>query len=207
MNVAAVLKGGAGQRSDAAAGQAASIGLWVFMGVATVLFSLFLTAYAMRMDASDWSAIAMPWQLWLSTALLAAGSAALQQASAAAQGAHWAQARSLLLAGGACALAFLGVQLWAWQVLHALRVVPAGNPAASFFYLLTALHGLHVAGGLAAWVVTARGLLRDADADRSAWRMALCARYWHFLLAVWVVLFATLGWLTPEVVRFICGTG
>ena len=187
-------------------GTAAGIGLWVFMGVATALFSLFITAYVMRMDGTDWSVIAMPWQLWLSTALLMAGSVALQQASKAAQGTQWARARTLLLAGGVCALAFLGVQLWAWQVLYALRVMPAGNPAASFFYLLTALHGLHVLGGLVAWCVTARGVWRDADPGRHAWRIGLCARYWHFLLAVWVLLFATLGGLTPDVVRFICGT-
>lgn len=209
MNSVAILSGNAGERHDAAA--AVSIGLWVFMGVATALFSLFTAAYVMRMDASDWSAIAMPWQLWLSTALLVAGSVALQQASGAAstavKSANWAPARALLLAGGACALAFLGVQLWAWQALLAIHVVPAGNPAASFFYVLTALHGLHVAGGLAAWGLTARDLWRgDAEAARSGWRIALCARYWHFLLALWLLLFATLGGLTPEVVRWICGT-
>jgi cytochrome c oxidase subunit 3 len=25
--------------------------------------------------------------------------------------------------------------------------------------------------------------------DRAAWRIALCARYWHFLLLVWIALF------------------
>lgn len=181
---------------------AVSVGLWVFMGVVTALFSLFIAAYVMRMNASDWSAIAMPWQLWLSTALLGMGSVCLQRACRAAP----AGARALLLAGGACALAFLGVQLWAWQALLAIHVGPAGNPAASFFYVLTALHGLHVAGGLVAWAVTARGAWRGADAARSARRIALCARYWHFLLALWLLLFAALGGLTPEVARFICGT-
>ena len=182
------------------------IGLWAFMGVATALFSLFTLAYAMRMDSGDWSPIAMPWQLWLSTGLLVAGSACLQRAASAARGDHPAAARTLLGAGGACALAFLGVQLWAWQVLQAAQVMPAGNPAASFFYLLTAMHGLHVIGGLAGWAVTARGAGRAAG-PAFAWRVALCARYWHFLLAVWMLLFATLVWLTPEAVRWICGTG
>lgn len=182
------------------------IGLWVFMGVATALFSLFTLAYAMRMDGGDWSPIAMPRQLWLSTALLVTGSALLQRAGAAARGGRWAAARTQLRAGGACALAFLGVQLWVWQMLQAAQVMPAGNPAASFFYLLTAMHGLHVIGGLVGWGLTVRGASRAAG-PAFAWRIVLCARYWHFLLAVWVVLFATLGWLTPEAVRWICGTG
>ncbi|KAB2888178.1 MAG: bb3-type cytochrome oxidase subunit III, partial [Burkholderiaceae bacterium] len=98
------------------------------------------------------------------------------------------------------AWAFLGVQLWAWQALYTAQVMPAGNPAASFFYLLTALHGLHVAGGLAAWGVAV------GSASRPGHRIGLCARYWHFLLVVWILLFATLGGVTPQVVRYLCGT-
>jgi len=192
--------------SDDRAG-ATSIGLWVFMGVATALFSLFVWAYVMRMSGSDAVALALPWQLWLSSTLLVAGSATLQRAHAAARGARAADTRRLLLAGGLCALAFLAVQLWAWQALLAAQVLPAGNPGGSFFYLLTAMHGFHVMGGLAGWAWTARAAWRPAMVPTEiAWRIALCARYWHFLLAVWVVLFAMLGWLTPEVARIICGT-
>ena len=179
---------------------AAGIALWAFIGVATSLFSLFIASYVMRMESADWSPIALPWQLWLSTGLLAAGSVWLHQAGAAARGGKLALARNMLLAGGVSMLAFLGSQFWAWQALLTMRVTPAGNPAGSFFYLLTAMHGLHVAGGLVGWLVTWFGQPRALG-----WRIRLCARYWHFLLAVWVVLFATLAGITPEVIRFICG--
>jgi hypothetical protein len=71
----------------------------------------------------------------------------------------------------------------------------AGNPASSFFYLLTAMHGCTWSGGLVG------GLDGGRRVARPQVRMAhaLCARYWHFLLAMWLVLFALLGWLTPEV--------
>ncbi|RBA24006.1 cytochrome c oxidase subunit 3 [Herminiimonas fonticola] len=182
--------------------------LWIFMGVASSLFALFIASYAMRMDANDWHPLAMPWQLWLSTLLLISGSVTLQLASRSARSADWRRTRALLLMGGIAALAFICIQLWAWQALLAAQVRPAGNPAGSFFYLLTAMHGLHVAGGLLAWGRTARrawSAEADAASSRIAWSISLCARYWHFLLVVWLLLFATLGWLTPEVVRFICG--
>ena len=198
---------GSARSADNLGARAAGTGLWVFIGVAGTLFALFLLAYAMRMDSSDWSAIERPWQLWLSSTLLLAGSVALQRASAAAERLQWDRARWLLWAGGACALAFLGSQWWSWQALQGARVVLAGNPAASFFYVLTAMHGLHVLGGLAAWAVTAQLAWERADPARVARRIALCARYWHFLFAVWLALFAALGWLTPEIVRFICGRG
>ncbi len=188
---------GALPRSETDTARAAGIGLWVFIGVATSLFSLFLTAYAMRMDGSgDWTALSMPWQLWLSSALLAAGSLLLERARRCDDA---AMAQRWLVAGGLCAAAFVLSQLWAWQALQAARVALAGNPAASFFYLLTALHGLHVLGGLAGW-----GVALHAPAP---WRIALCARYWHFLFVVWVLLFAAFGLLTQDVVDFICGRG
>jgi cytochrome c oxidase subunit III len=171
----------------------ADIGLWVFFCVASTLFALFLTAYAMRMDrAQDWTALAMPWQLWLSTALLAAGSVLLARAARD-------DSKPLLIGAGLCALAFVASQLWAWQALADARVSFTGNPAASFFYVLTAIHGLHVGGGLIAWLRIAQRPTRE--------RIALLARYWHFLLLVWLVLFAALGWLSPEIVAFICGRG
>ncbi len=195
--------GGNTERERGTRGAPASIGLWAFMGVVTALFSLFLTAYAMRMDAPDWQRIALPWQAWLSTGLLAAASLAMHVAARAARGGRMASARRALRWGGLGAAAFVGSQLWAWQALHAINVVPAGNPAGSFFYLLTAVHGLHVLGGLVGWVTAA---VDRGSGTGSVLRITLCARYWHFLLAIWAVLLAALGWLTPEIVRAICGT-
>jgi cytochrome c oxidase subunit 3 len=172
---------------------ALSIGLWLFIGVASTLFALFLMAYAMRMDrAPDWTRFALPWQLGLSTALLVAGSVLLARAARRGE-------RVALVGAGAAALAFVASQLWAWQALADARVSFTGNPAASFFYLLTAMHGLHVAGGVAAWL----HVLEQPQPHR----IALLARYWHFLLVVWLALFAAMAWLTPEVVAFICGRG
>jgi cytochrome c oxidase subunit 3 len=185
---------------------AVETGLWLFIVTAGTFFALFIAAYLMRMDGSDWSAIRMPWQLWLSTSLLVAGSVMLQQAAVAARLLRHDRARVLFLSGGACALAFLIAQTWAWQSLLSMQVKLVGNPAGSFFYLLTMLHGLHVIGGLIGWAVTARLVWRGGDASHVARFITLCARYWHFLLVVWVLLFATLGGVTPEVVRFICGT-
>ncbi|HEY9064397.1 MAG TPA: bb3-type cytochrome oxidase subunit III [Burkholderiaceae bacterium] len=178
---------------DAARARALSIGLWVFIGVAITLFGLFLTAYVMRLAGGDSVVIALPPQLWLSTALLVLASVLMQRAVDVPHG------RALLVQGGLCAIAFLAVQYWAWLALQAANVVVSGNPAASFFYLLTALHGLHVAGGLIAWGTT----LRSADPPR--WRIALCARYWHLLLAVWLALYAAFNWITPDLARAICG--
>ena len=80
-------------------------------------------------------------------------------------------------------LGFLGGQLVAWRELAASGYLVAGNPADSFFYLLTGLHGLHVLGGLVALARTASrrlGLRRGRSSLRL--RVELCTIYWHFLL-------------------------
>lgn len=185
-----------------------STALWAFIGVATSLFFLFIASYLMRMQSADWHAIAMPWQLWLSTGLLVSVSAAIHLASKEERRGKASTVRSLLLAAGLGMLAFLFVQSWAWQVLIASRITAVGNPAASYFYLLTAVHALHVAGGIAAWLVVLRPFRHVAQGrrpGRAALPVGLLERYWHFLLLVWLALFATMAGLTNDVVRFICG--
>jgi len=179
-------------------------GLWVFIGVATTLFSLFIMAYVMRMSGDDAVSIEMPRQLWLSTALLVLGSLLLHNASMAEAGGQNERTRTLLIAGGACAIAFIGVQGWAWLALLSQQVTLTGNPSGSFFFLLTAMHALHVTGGLVAWMIVV-GRFRRIPGD-AGWRVALCARYWHFLLLVWLALFACFTWITPDVARMICRT-
>ncbi|XQM37327.1 Bb3-type cytochrome oxidase subunit III [Cupriavidus sp. H19C3] len=180
-----------------------SVGLWAFMGVVTSLFALFLAAYIMRMDSPDWHRIGLPWQVWLSTVLLAGACVAMQMAVRLGRGGQMARARRALRMGGLGAIAFVASQLWAWGALYAMHVVPANNPAGSFFYLLTAMHGLHMLGGIVGWAMVAAD---RGSGPRTLARIGLCARYWHFLFGIWLVLLGALGWLTPELVRYICGT-
>jgi cytochrome c oxidase subunit 3 len=105
--------------------------------------------------------------------------------------------RVALDAALATAVLFLIGQVVAWRQLAAAGYVLADNPANSFFYMLTGLHGLHILGGIA---VLGRTRLRAHAARRSsrpALRLGteLCATYWHFMLIVWLVLLALFtGW-------------
>lgn len=184
---------------------AAKLGLWLFMGVVTVLFSLLSSAYLMRMAFADWRSLpAVPWQLWLSTTMLVMSSVAFQGAAIAARRGFKGGLQIGLLAAGIFALAFLAAQLWAWQQLSALNYLVAGNPANSFFYLITGLHGLHLVGGLAAWCKTSVKVWRGAALERVRLSVELCALYWHFLLALWLALFGLLFFVTPEIIQIIC---
>jgi cytochrome c oxidase subunit III len=100
-----------------------------------------------------------------------------------------------LCAGGASALVFLVGQLLAWRQLSLAGYFVASNPANSFFYLITAVHGLHLMGGLVALSRTIAKVWRGAEMTQVRLSVELCAIYWHFLLLVWLVLLGLLtGW-------------
>lgn len=171
---------------------AATLGLGMFMAVAVMLMALLLSAAAMRMELADWSPPPRPGLLWANTAVLVLASIALHRASRhAARGARDATAGVLRL-GAAAGVLFLLGQLLAWRQLAREGYLPANNPADAFFYLITAVHGLHLLGGLVALARTG-ARLRRAPLDRLRLTVGLCAAYWHFLLAAWVVLFAALA--------------
>ncbi|MDJ1157101.1 cytochrome c oxidase subunit 3 [Chelatococcus sp. SYSU_G07232] len=171
---------------------AAKVGLVVFLAVVGILFALFTSAYLMRMHMGDWRPLPDPRVLWLNTGVLVVSSYALHRARAAAAGGDIGAVKTGLLAGGASALLFLAGQLWAWQQLAAGGYFLASNPANAFFYLITGVHGLHLAGGLVALGRTTAKAWRGGRAEEVLLSVELCATYWHFLLGVWLVLFALL---------------
>lgn len=174
---------------------AAKIGLGVFLAVAGCLFTLFISAYSMRMNMADWRALPVPKLLWFNTAVLALSSVALQWAHLAARRNDMDGVILGLLAGGAAAVIFLAGQLLAWRQLIVAGYFMASNPANSFFYLLTAVHGLHLTGGLAALGKTTAKVWRSTRVTEAQLSVELCTIYWHFLLLVWLVLLGLLtGW-------------
>ncbi|HEY0959236.1 MAG TPA: cytochrome c oxidase subunit 3 [Novosphingobium sp.] len=174
---------------------ATTVGLVAYLAVASVAFSLLVTAYVMRMGmagamehgmVADWRPMPEPMLLWINTGILIASSAAWEAARRAPD--ELRRVRLASVTGGLLGLAFLFGQILLWRHYQAAGYFASANPANAFFYLLTGLHGVHLAGGL---VAAARVLARlgDEGVSRHALRnVGLCALYWHFLLLVWIVL-------------------
>jgi len=191
-----VLAGAPG--ANAPAIPTAKIGLGVFLAVAGCLFALFVSAYSMRMQMVDWWPMPVPGIVWLNTGILVLSSVALTWAKASCRHGDVDRTRTGLLAAFLLTLAFIAGQVAAWRQLGAAGYTLASNPANSFFYLITGAHGLHVLGGLVALGRTAEAAWPRPSARASPdllLRIDLCGIYWHFLLAVWLILLALLaGW-------------
>lgn len=174
------------------------VGLGVFLAVATSFFALLISAYYMRMAGPDWTTLAVPDALWLNTGMLILSSIAMQWTRVAARRGRIGGVRIGLIAGGVFTFCFLAGQLWVWQQLNASGYPVTANPANAFFYLLTALHGLHLLGGLWVWATTTIKLARGAGVGAVRVSVELCTVYWHYLLLVWLVLFALLLTTPPR---------
>ncbi len=171
----------------------AKLGLWIFMAVVTSLFALLMTAYSMRQHhGDDWKSLAMPQLLWINTVLLVLASIALQSARHAVKRALLATLKFRLAAAGVFTLAFIAGQLVAWQQLMASGQL-INSPAVAFFYLITAVHALHLLGGLGVWGRTMARLAAGTELIAVRPSVELCAVYWHFMLLVWLVVFALLS--------------
>jgi cytochrome c oxidase subunit 3 len=182
----------------------AKITLVVFLAVATSLFALFISAYAMRINYLDWTPLPEPRLLTWNTAILVVASVAMQWAVISARRGSVEGIRTGLGVGGGLSAAFIVGQLVVWKQLSDAGYFVNSSAATAFFYLLTAVHGVHVLGGLVAWGRAFMRLARKGAPPVVTLSVELCAIYWHFLLAVWIALFAVLA--SPALGLAICTT-
>jgi cytochrome c oxidase subunit 3 len=183
---------GVAPTSSSARGLSSSVALNFFLAIVGILFFLLIITYAGRMAFEDWRPAPPPSLLWQNTIILVLASVAMEWAHRAVIRNRIESAKLGLLAAGILTAAFVTGQVLAWRSLSSLPSFDTTNPAIAFFYLITGLHALHMLGGLAAWGRVLDKVWSGADLDAISRSVRLCARYWHFLLVVWLVLFGLL---------------
>lgn len=148
--------------------RAAETLLVAFLATVVMLFAGFTSAFLIRRTGSDWQSVTLPKLAYGNTLVLAAASVLLELAR---RRASLAATRAALV----CGVVFLGGQVQVWRVLAAHGLF-TDTPEGAFFFLLSAVHGLHLVGG----VVALSWQLVQARTPR------LLAAYWHFLALVWL---------------------
>ena len=167
----------------------AQVFVYMLLAVVTILFLFLTNAYVFRMNFEDWQPLPMPSLLWVNTCSLLVASIGMGWATRGAKTNNKNNIKIGLFVGGLFALFFLIGQLWAWQQLIAYGSLLADNPANTFFYLITALHGLHISGGVVAWIAITKKSWKDDNIESHSAQVSLLATYWHYLLLIWVMMF------------------
>ena len=183
--------GGGGSDGRGASRRASMTGLMVLLAATTMAFAAFTSAFVVRRGMSnDWVALPLPRIVWANTAVLLASSILLELARRSLKPGRRTAFNRYWTAGTALGVLFLVGQALAWRQLNAAGIFVASNPSSSFFYLLTAAHGLHILGGLTALVyVDVQALrLRLGPGKRTA--VDVSALFWHFVDGIWLFLMA-----------------
>jgi len=186
-------------------------GVWVAVSAIAMSFAALTSALVVRQSSgADWQRFALPRILYLDTAILIASSytlelarkrftahvtafraarytqpaatepASVEAAALRASGLYWL---NITLALG---LFFVAGQVLAWQHLASQGLFLATSPSSSFFYVLTALHGLHLLGGVLGLIYASYRLRHNARNAQTS--LGTAAVYWHFVDLLWVYL-------------------
>jgi cytochrome c oxidase subunit III len=141
--------------------------------------------------------IEVPRQLWLSTGILLGSSVSLEAARYSLRRARLESYRNRLGLSLLLGCTFLFSQLLAWVDLKQQGVYMKGNPHGSVFFVFTGLHGVHLLGGIVwLWYLHRKAAELKDDEEQPFRRHRSIARaaatYWHYMGALWVVLFTML---------------
>lgn len=88
---------------------------------------------------------------------------------------------------------FVAGQITEYVILVREGLTIASSPYGSVFFMATGFHGLHVTGGLIAFLfVLGRSFAAKRFGHHEASTAIVVSYYWHFVDAVWIALFAVI---------------
>lgn len=173
--------------------------MWFVLLVIMMTFAGLVGAYVFIAvtKSQEWKPFDLPRAVFLSTALILASSVTYELARRAINHENQAAFRRWLAATAALGAIFVASQLLTWVSLVGRGVYLSSNPYAGFFYVLTALHALHLIGGIAALGYL---VLRAWNPTRNRERLfkrqtaaSVVGLYWHSMDGLWLVLLALLA--------------
>ncbi len=175
------------------------IGMWFLLLVVMMTFGGLISAYIVisTNGVLEWKPFDLPKAVLVSTLLILISSVTYQFAQKSLYKDNQTTAKNWLLATTVFGGMFIASQLIAWFELVRRGVYVESNPYAGFFYILTAVHALHVIGGIIAlgyillrtWEPTAS----DSELVKRQQVSTTVGWYWHFMDGLWIALVLLLG--------------
>jgi cytochrome c oxidase subunit III len=164
---------------------------WMLIISIVMMFAAFTSAYIVRSEEGDWLNVSLPNSMLISSALIVLSSICMQWALVSARRDNLEQNKLALLLTLALGLGFLVAQWNVWGDLIAQKVFFGGegsNPAGSFLYVMTGVHGFHLVTGLIYILIVLISSFKFKVHSRNLLRIKLCTTYWHFLGGLWIYL-------------------
>ena len=169
------------------------------LGVVVMTFGGLLAAYFVLSinRAAEWQPFALPFQVWISTAIIIASSFCYHFAFNAVRADEQRSIRNWLIATSALGGIFISSQIIAWYELVQRGFYMYKNPYAGFFYILTVVHAVHVIGGIIALGAITLRTWYPTQSPKDHERRENLARsvgwYWHLMGILWLVILGLLA--------------
>lgn len=173
--------------------------MWFLLTVVVMTFGGLIGAYIVisTNGVLEWRPFDLPFQIWVSTALILASSVTYKNAQKSIFQDDQPKAKKWLLATTALGGVFISSQILAWFSLAARGVYVQSNPYAGFFFILTAVHAVHVLGGIIALgsvvLRTWQPIISEELILKRRTYAQVVGWYWHFMGLLWIVLVVLLG--------------
>jgi len=154
-----------------------------------MMFTAFTSAYLVKMSDGNWPELELPVSMWSNTIVLLVSSGTMHWSLVSARKDNMDQLRTGLWFTLGLGVAFLIGQYISWTDLVAAGIFFVGNPAESFIYVLTGMHGVHLISGLVYLIFVLVASYRFRVHSRKITMLEMCSTYWHFLGGLWLYLF------------------
>lgn len=163
--------------------------LWLFIVSIIMLFAAMTSAYLVRRAEGNWLEYDIPKVFTYSSIVLVISSLTMHWAYLAAKKDNFTSLKTAITVTFALGIAFLYMQFQGWVELVNENVFFVGNPAGSFMYIFTGLHGFHLISGLVVLIFALIAAFRLRVHAKNLNQIEIAAAYWHFLDILWLYLF------------------
>lgn len=170
--------------------------IWLFIVASSMLFIAFTSAYWVHKSDgirnNAWFQFDLPVQFWVSAVIVAVSSIFMQLAYSAAKKDDVYKVPSLLTITLILGVSFCISQIYGYSSLMNMGLFFSnrnpGEISASFVYVISGVHLLHILGGLVLLTVATVKASRLQVHKKNLVFINICKTYWHFLGIVWIFL-------------------
>tara|TARA_X000000368_G_scaffold415982_1_gene408888 strand:+ start:888 stop:1565 length:678 start_codon:yes stop_codon:yes gene_type:complete len=177
----------------------------IIFGVSTTLFSLIFTGYLYSLPPEqDTTFILKANLVWINTLVLILVTFFFNKISSDLKKNITEKIKKNLIYVGGLSYLFLFLQLVLWYQLMKSGNFVSTNTYFSSFYFFTALHGIHLLGGLFFWGKVSSRIFKmnEIDYKNEEKNINALSLYWFFLFIVWFVFFAIMFVYNDTVIEF-----
>ena len=177
----------------------------IIFGVSTTLFSLIFTGYLYSLPPEqDTTFILKTNLLWINTLVLILVTIFFNKISKDLKNGITSLIKKNLIYVGGLSYIFLFLQLALWYQLMQTGNFVSTNTYFSSYYFFTALHGIHLLGGLFFWGKVSSRIFKSEESEYKKEEKSINALslYWLFLFIVWLVFFTIMFAYNDTVIEF-----